>query len=456
MTTLESILLSFLANALWQIPLLFVAGLLAVRTVRSLGPGAEHKVWVGVLLLQVFLPMVSTIPLDALRTFLGLMARPLDDPQAQVSVLMGPGKVLGDRHLPAWLLSALFITYGITIAWFTVRFAWRIHRLSRLKASASLVVWPNQITSIWTEYADRFDVKGASLATSPLATGPITLGIRHKLVLFPADLLHALTEAELRTALAHEFAHMRRHDFFKNLLYELICVPVSFHPILSLNRFHVVETREMVCDQMAASMADREQYARSLLRLASRVVNAIPSRTPHAIGIFDTTTFERRIMRLTKTPTRPSGLKRAAAITGSALLGSGICCTTLALAVHVDAFASGEEQHSLSSAKGPIHVSSDVMQAQILRKTPPVYPDDAKKKRIQGKVELDAVIGTTGDVEQLDVVSGPKELQQSALDAVRQWVYKPFLLNGEPVEVKTTIHVTYSLSDSKTSHPSKK
>jgi outer membrane biosynthesis protein TonB len=56
------------------------------------------------------------------------------------------------------------------------------------------------------------------------------------------------------------------------------------------------------------------------------------------------------------------------------------------------------------------------------------------------------VIGKDGTVEELKVASGPKELQQSSLDAVRQWIYKPFLLNGDPVEVKTTINVVYSLA----------
>jgi TonB family protein len=76
----------------------------------------------------------------------------------------------------------------------------------------------------------------------------------------------------------------------------------------------------------------------------------------------------------------------------------------------------------------------------------PKYPAEAKKEGIQGTVVLDAVIGKDGTVEELRVASGPKELQQSSLDAVRQWIYKPFLLNGDPVEVKTTINVVYSLA----------
>ena len=85
------------------------------------------------------------------------------------------------------------------------------------------------------------------------------------------------------------------------------------------------------------------------------------------------------------------------------------------------------------------------MAGNLISKVSPVYPPDAKKARIQGKVLLKAVIGKDGHVEHLDVVSGPSELQQSSVDAVRQWVYKPYLLNGDPIEVETTISVIYTL-----------
>ena len=154
-------------------------------------------------------------------------------------------------------------------------------------------------------------------------------------------------------------------------------------------------------------------------------------------------------MRLTEKPLQTSVLRRFTTTAACAILGAGICATTLAFSVHVDALAAAGGQ-SASQGKGPvaISVSSDVMQKLIIHKVNPVYPPDAKKARIQGKVELDAEIGKTGEMEQVKVVSGPKELQQSALDAVRQWTYKPYLLDGKPVDVKTTINVTYTLAKS--------
>jgi TonB family protein len=82
----------------------------------------------------------------------------------------------------------------------------------------------------------------------------------------------------------------------------------------------------------------------------------------------------------------------------------------------------------------------------ILNKVQPVYPPDAKKAKVSGAVTLSAVIGKDGTVENLIVIKSVRtDVDHSALDAVRQWRYQPYLLNGEPVEVKTTIHVVYSL-----------
>ncbi len=93
-----------------------------------------------------------------------------------------------------------------------------------------------------------------------------------------------------------------------------------------------------------------------------------------------------------------------------------------------------------------IKVGGNVQQAMLVNQPRPVYPPLAKQARISGTVELNAVIGKDGTVQDLKVVKGHPLLVQSALDAVKQWRYKPTLLNGEPVEVQTTIDVNFTLS----------
>jgi len=125
---------------------------------------------------------------------------------------------------------------------------------------------------------------------------------------------------------------------------------------------------------------------------------------------------------------------------------AGACASALVLHLEIAAPVYAIAHQDSSSPQKPIRVSGAVMAGQIISKVNPEYPPEAKEQGLSGAVVLHAIIGTDGAVKDLEVISGAKELQNSALDAVRQWVYKPYLLNGNPVEVDTTITVTYSLA----------
>ena len=98
-------------------------------------------------------------------------------------------------------------------------------------------------------------------------------------------------------------------------------------------------------------------------------------------------------------------------------------------------------------APSSLNVSSGVMAGNLLTKTLPQYPAIPKAAHIQGIVVLQATISKSGSIQNLRVISGPPMLQQAAMDAVRSWRYKPYLLNGEPVEVETTINVVFNLGE---------
>ena len=91
------------------------------------------------------------------------------------------------------------------------------------------------------------------------------------------------------------------------------------------------------------------------------------------------------------------------------------------------------------------HVSSGVMQGMLIYKVIPTYPAIAQATRSSGTVVLQATISRTGAIENLRVVEGPAMLRQAALDAVKQWRYRPYMLNGQPVEVETTVDVNFKL-----------
>lgn len=92
-----------------------------------------------------------------------------------------------------------------------------------------------------------------------------------------------------------------------------------------------------------------------------------------------------------------------------------------------------------------INISPGVAAGMLEEHRFPIYPIDAKKAGVQGTVVLDAIIGKDGSIHDLNVVSGPDMLQQAALDAVNSWRYRPYMLNGKPVEVRTKINVIFTL-----------
>jgi len=325
----------------------------------------------------------------------------------------------------------------------------------------------------------------------------------------------------------------------------------------------MAETRELVCDDLAANaVAGRQRYARSLLRLATQFA-ARPHAAPtaHAIGIFDANpfkNFERRVMNLTQASIELRGASRLVPTALSIALIGGACTSALAFRQQVVAPQTtttpptieldlaptdlgpstikldpaptsvgpskvikldlaptdiGPSNVQISPAPagtapskvtfnfpGPtvgqpapsikidmadasdpdpvvkvvtnvviepdqanLHASvktdtqtNTVTAVQIRagdmagnrdKFVEPVYPDAAKSAKLNGKVVLDAIIGKDGKIEKLQVISTTDPMfSTSALDAVRQWTYKPYLLNGDPTEVETTITVSYALS----------
>lgn len=286
----------------------------------------------------------------------------------------------------------------------------------------------------------------ARTLVSDNVSGPVTVGIQGRTVIFPQGFVAQVSAIELSAAIAHECAHMQRHDFARNLFYEALLLPVAWHPAVWLTRARIAESREIVCDAMAAeAMDNRSLYARALLGLASTIVERSPRPNLYAIGVFDANPLEERVMRLTERHVQ--GARRLLMAALCMAVGVGTVATAAELRVRVEAQTGAVDgQTAATPARPSIRVPAGVMAGNLKSKVNPVYPPEAKAAGISGSVVLKAVIGKDGTIQDLKVISGPDELQQSALDAVKQWTYQPYLLNGQPTEVDTIITVNYSLA----------
>jgi len=99
------------------------------------------------------------------------------------------------------------------------------------------------------------------------------------------------------------------------------------------------------------------------------------------------------------------------------------------------------------SKDNPARVSTGVMMRLILHKVDPVYPEDAKKDHVSGAVVVAATVDDQGKIVKAAVVSGPEKLRDTALNAVNQWTFKPYLLNGRPAFVQTQFVVNFNIAN---------
>ena len=460
-------LLSYVFNALWQIPLLFAAAWIAARMLRRAHPCVEHRVWVAALLVQIALPACSlhigTLWAGmwvTLRSITFFWKQPSLIRGAETSILFGPGVAGGNSlHLPPGLLAGIALAFACCVLYFAGRIAWGLVETRTLARSATRLILNGDRALRCSQYCERLGITAPrpEIAASPRVIGPITVGFRRGLLLLPPAFLETIAPHDLDAVLAHELAHIRRRDFAKNVLYGLVSLPVVWHPLLWRTRARIAESRELVCDAIAAdavaaeAVVGRRQYAHSLLRLASMLAGRQAIPTLHAIGILglgsDARTFERRIMILTRRRTPMSTTRRFVIAAACFVIALATCTSALALHTDVSALSPAAENPAAeSAAPAPLHVKSDVMAGQKISGENPTYPKEARAKKIQGTVKLALVIDKDGLPQGIQVQQSPSELlTKSAIKAVGTWRWRPYLLNGDPVEVDTTVIVTYNL-----------
>jgi protein TonB len=138
------------------------------------------------------------------------------------------------------------------------------------------------------------------------------------------------------------------------------------------------------------------------------------------------------------------------------MTGVAVLCVSLGAAAQdtTGGAAPAQEPATRQSSAAPlippkptqIRVSQGVTQGLLLKKVQPKYPKEARKQHVQGSVLLHAVIDKTGNIAELSLISGDPLLVKAAMDAVKKWRYRPYLIQGEPFKVLTEIMVNFTLS----------
>jgi beta-lactamase regulating signal transducer with metallopeptidase domain len=332
MNPINEIVVTYVTNALWMTCVIAAVTVFLSRALRR-GPSSyRHALWVAALLLAVLLPFAS---LRGSRN----NDKPRPESVAAASTVQPAEK--GFRGASSWALwrgmrhggrrvqfGPLWV--GLVALLYLGFIFYRAVRLYRgwqslgamLRKSSEPQIRPAMRTVV-EQCHSLLGMKPVLILLSLEGKGPATLGIRNPVLVLPEWFFSQASEDELSSVLGHELAHIRRHDFLLNLVYELLILPISFHPAAALIKARIDQTRELTCDEIAAEcLFTRTQYARSLLSIAQAIAaNQRPATVGYALGLFDTNTMEDRIMNLLAKANRfRKPWARASALGASGLL----------------------------------------------------------------------------------------------------------------------------------------
>jgi TonB family protein len=430
-------LMNYLVHSVVAMTVIGAVAWLGDRLLRRVGPQAQHRMWVAALLAGVVLPLLPASVLTDLFN------------HADAGAAGGTATVMyrmAAASTERWTLTPLLLrilagAYLLTVLFCVARLLWEWWCTRAMVRRSAVLPMGAMDRNLLESAARRFGVTIPAVHGSGATRGPVVLGMRRAMLLVPERFFASDDSADTAAALAHECAHIARRDYGKNLIYECVAVAVSYHPVCWLMRRRIAETREMVCDEMAAgSVDDRPDYAASLLRLATAM--AVPTtRSSHAIGVFDANILEERIMRLTMDLPKVSRTRKVAmaVVAACALLGGVVTAAALSFDITPDGAA-------VSAPEKIYHVGNGVTPPVLTYSVDAEFSKKAKDAKHQGVSVVSLVVDAHGMPQHVHTVRKlGMGLDEKALEAVRKYRFTPSTLNGKPVAVAITIEVNFRI-----------
>jgi beta-lactamase regulating signal transducer with metallopeptidase domain len=210
---------------------------------------------------------------------------------------------------------------------------------------------------------------------------PVTIGLFRPAIILPEPLLREGNLELLTSAIAHEFIHVARQDYVLNFIYELLFVPISFHPAAAFLRRRVRQTRELCCDELVAErILNAEVYARSLVRLASSAPPLRRLSVTTTVGIADADILEARIMSLLRKPELNTRWKKLLLIAVSLLLLAP-CAAAATYAMRFDVVTNAQEPATQEKEKEKVEMRRRESRDEIT--DPRVREEMERKERVE-------------------------------------------------------------------------
>jgi len=389
----SQLLLTFLLNACWQIVFLAAAVALGARVLRESTMRFQHLLWVSALLLVFCLPLVTTVFVS--RNTIFSTAAPMAEGSelslpVAISLSQSAGSLATDLAVPEThsgiqirgkLAAVILSLYFLFLTYRSVRLCRAWQRTRRIRNSARVVEPSENLQRIIERCQSAFQIDQVALLSSNAVPVPITVGIRRPLVILPERLLSEADDELLTSAIGHEMVHVGRRDYLLNLLYELIYLPLSFHPAAALVRRRINQTRELSCDeQVADRLLQADVYARSLVRLAGTAPplgNLAPTIT---VGIADADILEVRIMSLMNR-SKGSGRGKTLLFIAVAVILAVPCVAAAAFTFQFDVTQQDPVLAGLQETSGGLSAPGE-KRAKLVYHTEPAYTADEREKKI--------------------------------------------------------------------------
>jgi TonB family protein len=390
METISRALLTFLLNSLWQVPVAVAVAALACRCMRHVPAGHRHAVWVAALAASVLLPVASmrTAPPTPAPHFAASLvdAAPSNSAAreaAQPPHTPAPVPVSRTVSLAATTATLLLAGYFLFVLYRLCRLAGASLRTLQIRRAARYIDLPDTLDRVRVRCEDALCLSGVGLLFSRQVTGPVTAG---RAIVLPESLLAEQSVDVLTTAIGHEMAHIARRDFACNLSYEVLQLPIGFHPAAWLIHREIERTREMACDELVTQrLMDAGVYARSILSIAT-VMMTLP-RPGYTLGVFDGDILEERIRRLVERPA--ANLKRARLLLAAGLSALALC-TVIASTVALTARAQGAAQAILKQAEAAYNRGDFQQAVELFENAVRVEPANVKAKLLLANAILRA------------------------------------------------------------------
>jgi TonB family protein len=289
--------------------------------------------------------------------------------------------------------------------------------------------------------------KRIELVVTRTSLEPGIFGIARPVLIWPEGISERLEDANLEAVLAHEVWHVRRRDNLTAAIHMFVEAIFWFYPVVWWLGARLLEERERACDEEVLELGtDRHVYAASILKVCEFCVE---SPLTCVSGVTGADLKKRMVAIMNENVVHKLDFGRKLLLSTAGLLAIAVPITlglTNAKSTRAESPAENMAAKVPQTEHHPTRVSKDVMSGLVRKKVTPEYPEKARKEHIQGTVVLQASIGKEGDVENLQVISGHEMLVAASIEAVKQWKYKPYLLNGEPVEVETQVDVVFTLN----------